>query len=85
MKKQLAPNANQYTALHVESVVKTTDMQVDRVVAAALFMQRVLAVGLGCPTHSRSPDVPPDVQADSATRHAASFLAEDSIQVSFMM
>ena len=85
MKKQQGPNTHQHTAVHDESNVETTADRVSRVVAAAGLMERVLAVRSGCPISPSSPDVSPDTQAESTTKHAARLLAEDCIQVSFMM
>lgn len=84
MKQQQGFNSNQLTALRDASVMDTTVNRVRRVVAAARFMQRVLAVGSGRLISPSSPDDPPDVQAESTTRHAARLLAEDCILVSLM-
>ena len=85
MRKEVGPNGSQYTALHDDSVVETTDEQVNRVVIAARFMQRVLAAGAGRRTDSSSPDVPLDVQTEPTTSPAARLHADNCIQVSFMM
>ena len=84
VEKQLGSSTNQRTALHKESVSKMVGIQAQRLVTAAQFMQKVLVVGSACPISPSSPDVPPDIQAESTSRRAAGLHAEDQIEASFV-